>query len=742
MLRMDSFASASSRLAVILLLLWCSIPGHHAQINTFPYLETFDATPTCADCSTGGTESDCTQIATDLGWEQEDAQDTADTNWIVWSGNTPTPGTGPKTGDHTSGSGNYLWLHQGTGVAANCDDDDGAPYCETSPEAFVDQTVGIVSPVFDFSAVPSTDTIFLRFWYWMFGLRTGYLHVSMSTTASVDGPWTTNLTTIAVDRPEWRAAIVPLTGAQGQSTVRLRFLAEFLPTYCTGGSPFCVYCGTSPHPDDMADQAFDDVEIFLSSGAPTVTAGSEDRAIWVDLTARDALSGVVPFASEQAGAWLNFASSFGSNRMALWGGVSETGEAIDSFRLFDYVNRQFTQELSTGQVPIPRRRSAFGTLAAGPNQTDPAATLVLYGGRGKFGITQALLSLDVESGSFEPGSGAPLNCTDLTPLERSHVTFPAEGAQTVLDPADSTGQTFYVTMGRSLVVQVNFITRYQFSNLTDGTCTSQVLLPMNGTAPPMARWQHVATGWVDPSDNNTYLFLFGGRFQPSDNDPLVALSDLQIFDLALLQWRPALIVADPLQKPSPRFGTAAATNAIGDKWVLFGGQDAAGSVYSDVYVLQFNLVFELWKLLSPGLDVGSVPGRVHALMLPMFFSDTTLDPTAPVSENSEGFMVFGGVEPSGQVSNHMAKLHFGDLDLSPVDSGDDEEDPTIAIVLGVVLPFCCLLLLLLLAVAAAIGILLGWRSLAKKRLKRKYHIGQEYNTADTPLTEMTDEQGD
>jgi len=127
-------------------------------------------------------------------------------------------------------------------------------------------------------------------------------------------------------------------------------------------------------------------------------------------------------------------------------------------------------------------------------------------------------------------------------------------------------------------------------------------------------------------------------------------------------------------------------------------------------------------------------------MLPMFFLDTTLDPaTTDPAQLSEGFLVYGGVSDGEVPSNHLAKLHFGSLSLTPVatDSGDDE-DPTVAIVLGLLLPFCCLFLLLLLALAIAVAILMTWRAVAKRRLKQKYGIGQQDPDAEE-MVEVLDE---
>lgn len=117
---------ASLHLAVLLVgLVLASTARGQTVISTFPHLETFDPATLCSDCSVANGDTECLSIGSELGWEQETTQDSADTNWVVWTGNAPTPGTGPKTGDHTSGSGNYLWIHQGTGTADSNGDDDG-----------------------------------------------------------------------------------------------------------------------------------------------------------------------------------------------------------------------------------------------------------------------------------------------------------------------------------------------------------------------------------------------------------------------------------------------------------------------------------------------------------------------------------------------------------------------------------------------------------------------------------------
>lgn len=201
--------------------------------------------------------------------------------------------------------------------------------------------------------------------------------------------------------------------------------------------------------------------------------------------------------------------------------------------------------------------------------------------------------------------------------------------------------SLYVTFGRSLVVQTNFISRFNL-DANSGACTAEVMVPQStGAQPPLPRWNHVVSAWTN---TGTYLFVFGGRFQPSDADAPGVLDDLQVFDVLNQVWLDQLAVADPSQRPAARSGASAANNAAGDKMVLFGGLDdttATTVVYSDVYVLQYDLTFQLWKRLDPGLDVATVPGRAHHTMLPMFYPDHTLDPTAPDNDVDEGFLIYG-----------------------------------------------------------------------------------------------------
>lgn len=62
-------------------------------------------------------------------------------------------------------------------------------------------------------------------------------------------PWTQTLAVIGLGEDRWTEQLVELVGMQGQSSVRLRFYATFLPRSC----PYTT-CGSgdnTPPPEDM-----------------------------------------------------------------------------------------------------------------------------------------------------------------------------------------------------------------------------------------------------------------------------------------------------------------------------------------------------------------------------------------------------------------------------------------------------------------------------------------------------------
>jgi hypothetical protein len=120
-------------------------------INTYPYIENFDAFSTClSGCTDGG----CVTAFNSPGWTNLTGSGDQD-DWGVLSGPTPTFATGPNA-DHTTGSGKYI-------------------YVETT--GCVNKKLSFQTPCFDLTplAVPS-----LTFWYHMFGATMGTLTLEIN----------------------------------------------------------------------------------------------------------------------------------------------------------------------------------------------------------------------------------------------------------------------------------------------------------------------------------------------------------------------------------------------------------------------------------------------------------------------------------------------------------------------------------------------------------------------------------
>lgn len=119
-----------------------------AQPKTLPYSQNFD---TWLTCSTSATAS-CTLSD---GWQNPT---TDDFDWKTDANGTPSSSTGP-TGDHTTGSGNYL-------------------YTEASSPNFGSKRADLWSPEIDLTT--ATFPI-LNFWYHSYGQTMGDLHFDIST---------------------------------------------------------------------------------------------------------------------------------------------------------------------------------------------------------------------------------------------------------------------------------------------------------------------------------------------------------------------------------------------------------------------------------------------------------------------------------------------------------------------------------------------------------------------------------
>ena len=119
-----------------------------------------------------------------------------DINWTLLSGATPSNNTGPS-GDHTTGSGNYL-------------------YVEASNPNFPARLAELYGPCIDLSGNTSAQ---LSFWYHLWGADMGTLSLDIQS----GGVWTNDVWSLSGDQGNsWQQATVPLTPYLG-GTVRFRF---------------------------------------------------------------------------------------------------------------------------------------------------------------------------------------------------------------------------------------------------------------------------------------------------------------------------------------------------------------------------------------------------------------------------------------------------------------------------------------------------------------------------------------
>ncbi|MCK4344242.1 MAG: SBBP repeat-containing protein, partial [Bacteroidales bacterium] len=146
------------------------------DISTYPYTENFDSYAV-------------NSTSFDYGWHNETSNKL---DWMVYSGSTPSPETGPETDQ--SGSGNYLYL-------------------EASNNYF-DQA-SLISPCFDISGLSNST---LKFYYHMYGTNMGELSLDIYS----GGTWINNVVYISGDQGiDWLQNTVDLSPYS--SIIKLRF---------------------------------------------------------------------------------------------------------------------------------------------------------------------------------------------------------------------------------------------------------------------------------------------------------------------------------------------------------------------------------------------------------------------------------------------------------------------------------------------------------------------------------------
>jgi hypothetical protein len=183
--------------------------------KNIPWIENFDSYNTCV--ATG-----CTTVCNTItdGWINESNVDFDDIDWRVYSGSTPTSGTGP-TADRTTGTGNYVYLE-----STSC----------TNRKAV------LKTPCIDITG--NTSPLELSFWYHMRGNTTGTLQVDIN-----DGEkWINNIFSLSGNQSSnWLNAKVNITSYLNSNTIAVRFIGT------TGN-------GAS------SDIALDDIGIDIATG--------------------------------------------------------------------------------------------------------------------------------------------------------------------------------------------------------------------------------------------------------------------------------------------------------------------------------------------------------------------------------------------------------------------------------------------------------------------------------------------
>lgn len=184
-------------------------------ISCFPYVQDFDDWATCAgQCGQACTLQD--------GWFNATTGDNQD--WQTWTSNTPSGSTGP-TGDHTSGSGNYIYYE----ASSPCNGGDDSAFVET--------------PILDLTGL--TDFT-MAYWRHLYGQSMGTLHIDLRTyTGANPNPWQRDIVPPFTNNLNaWEADTVNLNAYVGQ-TIQIRFRA-------ISGTNF------------YSDMSLDDIEFYTS----------------------------------------------------------------------------------------------------------------------------------------------------------------------------------------------------------------------------------------------------------------------------------------------------------------------------------------------------------------------------------------------------------------------------------------------------------------------------------------------
>jgi len=220
-------------------------------VSSFPYTQNFDSWTTSThnfSCTSPGS------VILEPCWVNFSSDDI---DWDIYSGSTGSSNTGPS-GDHTSGSGNYLY---------------------TESSSCYNHTGYILSPNFDFSSFTCARIIF---WFHMYGSSMG----SMSLQVSFDrgSTWSSNLWSMSGDQGNsWNQATVDLSSYSSQSSVMLRWTGVTGSSYTSDMAidDITIENGTSHHYGGGAGTGgyYFTNSNLCSSGAP-----SSPTYNWIDIS--------------------------------------------------------------------------------------------------------------------------------------------------------------------------------------------------------------------------------------------------------------------------------------------------------------------------------------------------------------------------------------------------------------------------------------------------------------------------
>lgn len=191
---------------------WCAYPGDSNALNdtivltltnyssssaSLPYTQNFDNFTSCS--TAWGCES--ITCALSQGWiNLANANGSDSIDWRTHSGTTGSGGTGPS-GDHTSGTGNYLYL-EGSG--------NGGSGCQW-------KEAQLHSPCFDLS---DANDPMISYWYHAYGSAIGSLHMDVL----ADGQWYLDVSDPVLGQQgnQWLQREASLAAFEGQE-IMIRF---------------------------------------------------------------------------------------------------------------------------------------------------------------------------------------------------------------------------------------------------------------------------------------------------------------------------------------------------------------------------------------------------------------------------------------------------------------------------------------------------------------------------------------